>query len=96
MGCADMGGAVGCEPCLWGRRLWGTRSKSKHAGGRYANFPTRAARGTTSLWGTIRVKGVPRWAKGRVRTLSLALQVELPGGARSVRGACRNWRGDAM
>ena len=63
------------------------RRQSTYAWGgtwRYANPHTKAIRETTSLWGTIRVLGVPRWAERRRANFVPGPERGAPRGTRSV------------
>ena len=85
-GCADLGGLD--ANLAWGRRwsfLLGTtrlRCEPKYAGGRYANPPRGAVRGT--LYGC---EELPRWAKGcHANCDSRTSKWSSPGGTIRVRG----------
>eukprot|EP00959_Pyramimonas_sp_CCMP1952_P454491 9469996-Pyramimonas_sp.AAC.1 len=78
-----------CEPCHWRLRrssLWNhdpCKECADMARGSHANPAIGALSGTRPYWATILVRGVPKWPKAAMRTLSLAPLVELPVGPRS-------------
>ena len=88
-GVCQNGPEYACGPCHWGLRwssLWGYETcegcakvdPNTHAG------PATGAFGGAPYGATKRVRGVPKWGGGGMRTLPLGPSVELPMGPRTV------------